>query len=61
MVLGLDAGVHNDSFAIVGVTRHPDRPDEAAIRYAREYIAPVDLLAVDADLRQARDVLWRQA
>jgi len=37
MVVALDAAVTNDSFAFVGVTRHPLRHDDVAIRMAREW------------------------
>lgn len=42
MVLAADAGVSNDHFGLVGVTRHPDkaRHDQAACRYAQEWKAP---------------------
>ncbi len=32
LVLAMDAGVSNDCFAIVGVTRHPARPADVAVR-----------------------------
>lgn len=32
LVLAMDAGVTNDCFAIVGVTRHPARPADVAVR-----------------------------
>ena len=35
VVLGIDAAVTGDCFAVVAVTRHPARPSEAAIRQCR--------------------------
>lgn len=35
MVLGLDAAVNNDCFAIVGVTRDPENQDHLAVRFSR--------------------------
>ena len=32
MVIGVDGAVSGDSFAVVGVTRHPERPDDVAVR-----------------------------
>lgn len=40
MVLAADAGVSNDSFALVGVTRHPDRPDDVAVRLVMQWYPP---------------------
>ena len=37
MVLALDAGVRDDYTALVGVTRHPDRNDEVAVRFVQEW------------------------
>lgn len=39
MVLALDAAVSNDSFGIVGVTRHPSRLQDVAVRYAQKWQA----------------------
>jgi hypothetical protein len=54
LVLSLDAGVRSDHFAVVGVTRCPSHPEEAAIRYAHEWIPNpiVDFAEVKAHLRQ---------
>lgn len=35
LILGVDAAVSKDSFAVVGATRHPDRHEDVAIRFAR--------------------------
>jgi hypothetical protein len=55
VVLGVDAGVTNDCFAITGVTRHPARHDEAALRLARKWDAPkggsIDFSEVERYLR----------
>lgn len=40
MVLCADAGVSNDSFALVGVTRHPARHEDVAVRFAQEWKPP---------------------
>ena len=40
MVLGMDAGVSNDSFGLVGVTRHPARPGDVAVRFVQVWIPP---------------------
>jgi phage terminase large subunit-like protein len=48
MVLGMDAGVTNDCFALVGVSRHPQRKDDAIVRYVRKW-EPVHGRALDFD------------
>lgn len=35
LVVGVDAGVTNDCFAVVAVSRHPLRPDDPAVRAVR--------------------------
>ncbi len=40
LVLAADAGVSNDYFALVGVTRHPQRRDHVAVRYVRQWTPP---------------------
>jgi hypothetical protein len=40
MVLGMDAGVSNDSFGLVGVTRNPNRPSDVAVRYVQVWTPP---------------------
>lgn len=37
LVLGVDASVSGDMFGIVVVSRHPDRPAEAAIRFCKAW------------------------
>ncbi len=37
VVLGVDASVSGDCFAVVGVTRHPLRHDEPAIRFCKSW------------------------
>ena len=37
MVVGIDAGVKNDSFGMVGVTRHPQRHNDIAVRFVQEW------------------------
>lgn len=39
MVLSADAGVTDDPFALVGVTRHPVRSEDVAVRYSRRWLA----------------------
>ncbi len=50
IVLGVDAGVTNDLFAIVAVSRHPDRPleQEVAVRAVRVW-RPEDGREIDYD------------
>lgn len=38
LVLAADAGVSNDSFGLVGVSRHPDRHDDVAVRFVRVWV-----------------------
>jgi phage terminase large subunit-like protein len=42
MVLGVDAAVSHDCCAIVGVTRHPSRPDDVAQRICRIWTPPTN-------------------
>lgn len=35
LVLAVDAGVSNDNFALIGVSRHPERPQDVALRLSR--------------------------
>lgn len=57
-VLAADAGVSNDSFGLVLVTRHPDpsRRDDLAVRYARAWYPPkggtIDFEEVEAEIRR---------
>lgn len=39
-VIALDAGVSNDTFAVVGMTRHPDDTDRSIVRYSRRWKPP---------------------
>lgn len=40
IVLALDAGVSDDNFGIVGVSRHPDLPEDTCQRLARRWTPP---------------------
>lgn len=40
LVLAADAGVSNDSFALVGVSRHPSRPNDVAVRLVLQWLPP---------------------
>jgi hypothetical protein len=40
MVLALDAGVSNDPFGMLGVTRHPKRHGDVAVRFVQKWEAP---------------------
>lgn len=40
LVLGVDAAVSGACFGIVGVTRHPDRREDVAVRYVRAWKPP---------------------
>jgi hypothetical protein len=58
LVLGLDLGLRHDYSAVVAVSRHPARPDDAAIRAVRLFRPKdsggvVDLDAVEEFLRQS--------
>lgn len=37
MVIAADAGVSNDCFGLVGVTRHPRRPEHVAVRFVQKW------------------------
>ena len=41
LVVGVDAGVSNDCFAIVGVTRNPAKPEDVAQRVSRLWEPPI--------------------
>lgn len=50
MILAMDAGVSNDCFALVGVTRHPDparHETDVAVRYVRAWYPAGDKLDFD--------------
>lgn len=55
LVLALDAGDTSDTFAAVAVSRHPERYDDAAVRYVRVWEPrngePLDLQAIEDELR----------
>ena len=53
LVLGVDAGETSDTFAIVGVSRHPDDETRMAVRFARVYVPegePLDFDMIEQDL-----------
>jgi phage terminase large subunit-like protein len=54
-VLAMDAGESNDTFATVIVSRHPEKPNLLAARYARAYVPdgnqPLDFDAIEQDIR----------
>ncbi|KKL87988.1 hypothetical protein LCGC14_1929230, partial [marine sediment metagenome] len=41
LVIGVDAGISSDYFAVVAISRHPDRHDEVAIRAIKLWKPPV--------------------
>lgn len=55
LVLGMDAGVTNDLFACVAVSRHPDRPADPAVRQVKVWRPPkggqIDFDAVERWVR----------
>jgi len=55
LVLGVDAGINNDSFALVGVTRKPNDSQSIMVRYSREWKprrdGSVDFAEVDREIR----------
>jgi len=57
LVLALDAGVRDDYTALIGVTRHPERHDDVAVRFVHEWHpSPVlDFDSVRAQWRYYRD------
>lgn len=59
LVLGMDAGVTNDLFACVAVSRHPDRPNDPAVRMSRVWRPPkggqIDFNAVE---EWVRGICW---
>lgn len=58
MVLAMDAGDTDDTFAVVGVTRHPNDRDRLAVRYQQIYEPqgkPLDQKQIEADVVK----LWR--
>jgi hypothetical protein len=55
MVLAADAGVDDDNFALIGVTRHPDNNERVAVRYARRWVpngGKIDFDEVEAEIER---------
>lgn len=55
LVLAADAGVSNDCFGLVGVTRHPERHDDIAVRLVRVWEprgTALDFPAIEDEIRQ---------
>lgn len=54
LVVGVDAGISSDTFAIVAVSRHPARNEHIAVRWVRVYVPkpdrPLDFECIQADL-----------
>lgn len=54
MVLALDAGDTDDTFSVVGVTKHPEDYTRLAVRYCRVYVPiggqPLDQGAIEQDV-----------
>lgn len=48
IVLGVDAGVSNDTFGLVGVSRHPTRHEDVAVRLVRNWVPKGGALDFDA-------------
>lgn len=54
IVLAADAGVSNDSFGLSGVSRHPERHTDVAVRLARVWYprgAPLNFDAIEGEIR----------
>lgn len=54
LTFAADAGVVNDSFGLVGVSRHPARPNDVAVRYVRQWIprgVPLDFDAIEDEIK----------
>lgn len=54
IVLAADAGVSNDCFGLVGVSRHPDKHDDVAVRLVRLWEprgGALDFPAIEAEIR----------
>ena len=56
LVLAADAGVSSDCFALVGVTRHPARRQDVAVRYVRKWEPrggqKLDFDEIEAEIRR---------
>jgi len=54
MVLAMDAGDTDDTFAVVGMTRHPDDRTRLAVRHCRVYVPqdgkPLDQGVIEGDI-----------
>lgn len=53
LVIALDGAVSGDSFGLVGVTRHPQRHEDVAVRLVREWVprgAPLDFPAIQTEV-----------
>lgn len=58
LVLAADAGVKDDNFALVGVTRHPDNDERVAVRYIRRWLpngGTIDFDDVEAEIERLCD------
>lgn len=59
LVLAADAGVSNDSFALIGVSRHPERHTDAAVRLVRVWRPrpghPLDFDEIEAEINTLID------
>ncbi len=53
-VIGVDAGIRNDHFAIAVITRHPDNRDNVAVRLIKEFIP---MKGADTDYDEVRTYL----
>lgn len=55
LVLAADGGVSNDHFALIGITRHPQRHADVAVRLVMEWIPPrggkIDFDEVETEIR----------
>ena len=56
LVIALDAAVSSDCFAVVGATRHPDRPDDVAIRFSKIW-KPSDFPDGRIDFREPENLV----
>jgi len=59
MSIALDAGVSNDTFALVGVTRHParDRKDDVAVRVVKTWVPNGRVLDFNAIEKEIHEIL----
>lgn len=61
IVLAMDAGESSDTFAVIGVSRHPRDPARLAVRYSQVYVPDGTPLDFDAIERDIRDLVARYA